>query len=163
VITNFSNRRTRDPEGITAGPDGNLWIADFPRNTITRLTTAGRATAFTKNEEIDGPSDIAVGPDGALWFAELGDQVGRITTDGDVTTFPVPLSDVPAQLVAGPDGNIWYTGIFDVLGRLSTSGHLTTFTAPTLRGTRGIAVGPDGAIWFTNQTGDSIGRMPIPE
>ena len=36
-------------------------------------------------------SDIVAGPDGALWFTENGtNKVGRITTAGQITEYPVP-------------------------------------------------------------------------
>ncbi|WP_439953445.1 virginiamycin B lyase family protein, partial [Escherichia coli] len=41
------------------------------------------------------PQGIAAGPDGGLWFTEVAaDAVGRITTDGKVTEFPLT-SDPP--------------------------------------------------------------------
>ena len=34
---------------------------------------------------------ITMGPDGALWFTETSaDRIGRITTDGQITEFPLP-------------------------------------------------------------------------
>src|SRR5258706_9319949 len=41
-----------------------------------------------------GPGDIVAGPDGALWFTEgQSNQIGRITTNGTITEFPVPSPD----------------------------------------------------------------------
>jgi streptogramin lyase len=37
------------------------------------------------------PAGIALGPDGALWFTEQsGNKIGRITTDGTITEYPIP-------------------------------------------------------------------------
>ena len=36
------------------------------------------------------PYDITAGPDGALWFTEPGVKIGRITTAGVITEYPVP-------------------------------------------------------------------------
>ncbi len=38
---------------------------------------------------------ITTGPDGALWFTELIDQIGRITTAGVITEFPIPTASSP--------------------------------------------------------------------
>lgn len=53
------------------------------------------------------PAAITAGPDGALWFA-VGNAIGRITTSGQITYFP--LRDSMAEvgpLAAGPDHGIW--------------------------------------------------------
>jgi streptogramin lyase len=37
------------------------------------------------------PTSITVGPDGALWFTEqTGNKIGRITTAGVITEYPIP-------------------------------------------------------------------------
>jgi virginiamycin B lyase len=70
---------TPAPQGITAGPDGNLWYTDPGANKVGRLTPAGAITEFTLPTAASDPRGIAAGPDGALWFAEFGtDRIGRI-------------------------------------------------------------------------------------
>src|SRR5258708_37196367 len=54
------------------------------------------------------PWGITSGPDGALWFTErFADKIGRITTAGAVTEFPIPTSPGgPALIVSGPSGKL---------------------------------------------------------
>lgn len=61
-----------------------------------------------------GLDSIAAGPDGALWFTELdADKVGRITTGGRLTEYPVPSSTDgvsgtgPSYIVAS-GGAMWF-------------------------------------------------------
>ena len=52
------------------------------------------------------------GPDGALWFADISNQphIGRITTAGAVTDFPLPANSTSGvAIVSGPDGALWFT------------------------------------------------------
>src|ERR1700730_6073061 len=69
--------------------------------------------------------EIAAGPDGALWFTEtFASRIGRITTSGVVSEFPLPTSGSgPADIAAGPDGALWFTeeGVHKI-GRITTSG-----------------------------------------
>jgi len=53
------------------------------------------------------PWEITSGPDGALWFTELlGNKIGRITTEGVITEFPVPTpASQPNTIRPGPDPN----------------------------------------------------------
>src|SRR5947207_605450 len=79
------------PEGITAGPDGNLWFTEYSADNIGRITTQGAITTFPLPRRGRGPVGIAAGPDGNLWFAEIaGNGIGRITTEGVVTEYLIP-------------------------------------------------------------------------
>jgi virginiamycin B lyase len=54
---------------------------------------------------------ITAGPDGNLWFTEdAGNNIGRITTTGEITEFPIPTPQSgPHGIAVGPDGNLWFT------------------------------------------------------
>ena len=75
------------PDGIAAGPDGNIWFTEVPGR-IGRITPSGAVTEFSSG--ISGgstPRDIALGPDGNLWFTEgTGDRVARAILDPQATT-----------------------------------------------------------------------------
>ncbi|MGP8100102.1 MAG: hypothetical protein ACLQHL_04945, partial [Candidatus Cybelea sp.] len=73
---------TTAPIGITVGPDKALWFTES--GAIGRITTKGAVTIYPAG---DFDEDITAGPDDALWFTELsGNAIGRITTDGKITT-----------------------------------------------------------------------------
>ena len=91
------------PIGITSGPDGALWFAEYAAGKIGRITTAGRITEY-RIKTGGNPRWIVSGSDGALWFTEAS-AIGRITTRGQVSDFPLPSSSVrPAGIAAGSDG-----------------------------------------------------------
>jgi hypothetical protein len=106
--------------GITAGPDGNLWVTGTQfdlqtgavlGNYIDRITLSGSVTRFAVGNTNGSLAAIAAGPDGNLWFTEPdANQVGRITPAGQLTLFPVPSSgSQPLGIAAGPSGNVWFT------------------------------------------------------
>jgi virginiamycin B lyase len=112
-------------------------------------------------------TSIRAGPDGALWFTEYWSHiVGRITTAGVVTEFPLPSGQGnPGQITAGSDGALWFTEQDpDKIGRMTTGGVYSSFALPPPASGLGtqpdyITAGPDGALWFTETTANSIGRM----
>jgi len=71
----------------------------------------GQITEFPLPTNPGAPATIIPGPDGALWFVEnLGNKVGRITTDGDITEFDIPTPNTqPQGLAFAPDGSLWFT------------------------------------------------------
>ena len=151
------------PEGIAAGPDGNLWFADDTR--IGQLTPEGQITEFT-NATLGNTLGITAGPDGNLWFTEPSvDRIGRITPTGAITEFSWSNGDKDRQprfIAGGPDGNLWFTEEgTDKIGRIfPSSGQLGGFPTPTANSSPvGIAPGPDGNLWFVEGAADQIGRI----
>jgi sugar lactone lactonase YvrE len=97
TVTTYTHGGMREPEGITAGPDGALWSTSYGSSTIGRITTTGTVTIY-RHTGIDVPGGITAGPDGALWFTNLfNNSIGRITT----AVTPEISSFAPASGAAG--------------------------------------------------------------
>jgi len=145
------------PEGITAGPDGNVWATEFWVGEVTRITPSGGITEFPVASTAQS---IVTGPDGNLWFTESGaDAIGRITPAGVASSFPIGGID-PRGIAVGPDGNLWFTEMDDgYIGRITTSGVVTRFDVSPNGELWGIITGPDGDIWFTDFFKNLIGRF----
>lgn len=116
---------------------------------------------------------LRTGPDGALWFTLQNaspDELGRITTDGVVTFWPVPFPGAIQDFAFG-GGSLWsvdfhssgqsFIGEWDLTGTL-----LREFPIPGTA--HAITWGPDGALWFSGAAGSGmalsgsfIGRMTV--
>lgn len=159
------------PTEITAGPDGNVWFTDATGN-VDRIIASGPNLGQVKAFPVDAnePAGITSGPDGALWFTErYGGEIGRVTTSGTFSSYPVPdasSNPVLDAITTGPDNKLWFTeAASSLLGRVDpsavspgTSNGITeypnagAFSAPTLGDS--IAAGPDGNVWFTAASGN---------
>ncbi len=113
------------------------------------------------------PASIAAGPDGALWFTEPGlDQIGRISTSGEVTEFSEGIDEDSglSGIALGPDGNLWFTE-FNArqIGRITPVGVVTEFSAGISANAspNEIVAGPpgDNHLWYTDLNGRRIGRV----
>jgi hypothetical protein len=91
VVTEFTAGISSDagPVGLTVGPDGNIWFAEYGGTSgrrIGRITPAGVVTEFGVGITA-APIEITLGPDGNLWFTEeSGNRIGRVRLDPEVTT-----------------------------------------------------------------------------
>src|SRR5262249_43425841 len=63
-----------NPQGITSGPDGNLWFTQQAAKQVGRITTAGAITAFPVTGH---PFEITTRPDLAIWFTQSDARIGR--------------------------------------------------------------------------------------
>ena len=149
---------------IATGSDGALWFTDQFVPRIGRITISGNMTTFPLTSSTT--QSIVAGPDGALWFTEptlsANDKIGRMTTAGALTEFPVPTANgFPWRIAAGADGNLWFTELSSgKVGRVTPSGVVTEFSPPTANSSpQGIAAGPDGNMWFAEQAANRIARV----
>ncbi len=176
VVTEFpvgSNPSLSDE--LTLTPDGNLWFSTS--DSIDRITTSGAITAFPLPSGSAVPGGLTVGSDGNLWFTLSNESptggfstaidIGRITTAGAITEFPVPVAGFSiGSMTLGPDGNLWFpedmrNGIPPFvaatnpqIGRVTPSGVVTSFPIPNgYSAPRALTVGPDGNLWFTEFQG----------
>jgi len=159
-----------DPTVITTGPDGALWFGE--NGAIGRINAAGTIQQFPLPTPTATIDDITPGPDGAVWFVQQVPQVidpnndiaysiGRITTAGTITMYPLSPDSTSAYITAGPDSDVWFTeNLTDpntlawtaAIGRITPQGQTKMFALPkkveNLASVGNITVGPDGNLWF---------------
>jgi virginiamycin B lyase len=125
-------------------------------------------TEFPVPTPASQPAGITVGPDGALWFTEeapSANKIGRITTAGSFSEFPVTTpapstSTGPAEITMGPDGRLWFTEFgASKIGAITTGGVISEWSLPSGSEPDGITAGPDGRLWFTEPGSNKIGAI----
>jgi len=159
----------------TIAANGDLWFTEHAA--IGLMTTDGTIRQFPVNLNPSGASieDITAGPNGGAWFTMSGADangdwifsVGRITTDGAITMYPLPANSGLTGITEGRDGSVWFaenvsnpnTGaVKNLIGRITPGGVISSFAvrlpkthSDIIGGNEltAITTGPDGNIWFT--------------
>jgi streptogramin lyase len=167
---------------ITAGPDGNMWFTepDYAlgggrgAGAIGKITTSGVETDYPltipagQSGSYDpSPLYITAGPDGNLWFtlASSTDKIGigKITTAGKITMYPLPRKNVlPYGITAGPGGKLWFTesAVGDIAS-ITTSGVVTEYYGGNVPSSlQEIATGSDGNLYVTDLTSEILKMTP---
>ena len=92
--------------GITAGPDGALYVAEWASNKITRITLDGKiGDAATK---LRTPIGVTFGPDGAMYVVEFTGRVLRAAPVGEEQRDVLAEGlRAPTAITFGPDGNLY--------------------------------------------------------
>jgi virginiamycin B lyase len=152
---------TSFPQGIAIGRDRGVWFTEECGNKIGRLDPGdGTISEFDLPLPASHPLGIIAGPDGALWFTQRFSAIGRITTDGEITEFPLETFANPQRITAGHDNALWFTELgASKIGRITTDGELSEYPVADGAGP-GITSGPDDAIWFTDAP-DRVVRMDL--
>jgi streptogramin lyase len=167
-ITEYALPSLSQPNGITEGPDKNLWFTDLESGKIGKITTSGTITEYSLPSlpEESRPVGIAVGPDKNLWFTDYGSgKIGKITTSGAITEYsieyPIPSAVQPSGIVAGPEKeDLWFADYgTSRIGKITTSGTITEYSLPEHSKPYGIAAGPDGNVWFADYGTSKIGKI----
>jgi virginiamycin B lyase len=170
---------------MAVGSDGNLWFGGYEGRGTTFATVVWRMTPAGAFTTIALPAGSTIGkmvsgPDGALWFDGERDLdaetpvavIGRMTTDGQVTTFPTPSQTKGGgalDICVGPNNAIWYTWTASLsdaatpitgrIGRVSLTGQIEEFAVPYAPGWS-IASGSDGALWYSEIAANTSGDFP---
>jgi virginiamycin B lyase len=171
------------PVDVTAGPDGALWYAQGAEGSVTglckvvsigRMTTAGAVTLAVEPET--SPSSIVAGTDGHLYFTgflsgffDRVGEVGRVATDGTVTSLAQGVGVAFRDVVVGRDGAVW-AGLTTFPGspfdgrellRVGADGAVTLHDAE-LAADR-LDRGPDGTVWYLAGSRFAEARMGVRE
>jgi len=152
------SRLTETPRQLTAGPDGNVWVAlEGATNELARIAPDGTVTEFD-NARLRSPVGIATGPDGNLWLTQAN-AVVRVSpadpTDG--TLFNAPAIGTAQEIVAGPDGNLWTASLDNAL-QITPDGTIRPFLISGMQA-RGIANAGDGTLAIADFAGERIVRL----
>ncbi len=144
--------------GITAAPDGNVWIAETGAKKIAKVTPSGVITEYSVPSS-GRPLSVTSGPDGNVWFNEIGpSMIGRVTAAGMITEYVVPSAKNTGYITSGPDGNLWFTE-GNSIAKITTSGVITEYTLTSQVYAGAITSGPDGNLWFADTLNNKIAKM----
>src|SRR4029077_18097470 len=117
------------PEGITSGPDGNLFFTEVGGGGRSgKITTAGVITEFPATA---GGYGIVTGSDGNLWIAAVN-KIIKMTPAGVQTPYSLASGSSALRITNGPDGALWYVNqTKNTVGRITTAGVITETALPT--------------------------------
>jgi virginiamycin B lyase len=154
-------------EQIVAGADGELWVTAPGADAIDRVGTDGKVTAFPLGGGAkNGPVDLALGGEGGVFFTQKAAEIGRLSTGGEVTEFPI--SHPAGVISAGPDGNLWFSEPISTkpenfgvngIASITPEGHPTgpVCAWECSYPVAALTQGPDGRLWFAKATAVTLG------
>ena len=156
------------PDGIALGPDGAIWFAETLYGSLGRIDVASKAITEHPIEPrgLAGAGLLATGSDGAFWFGGWDKNLGRMTTAGKTSAFPLTPAQQMNALTAGPDGRLWFAddrsaAIFRVTTKGVVSELLTVPGVPARdwEALGGLSAANDRSVWLATPSSNRILRI----
>ncbi len=158
VFAGCSASHPANANGVLPGAPGITAAGVNPFN----LNTKNIVQTYPMPNPSTVPYYLAIGSDKNVWFTEDNAfRIGRITSSGVITEYPIPSGQTGYYIAAGSSGSLWFTESSNNIGKITTTGHITEYTVPASDSAAGqqIAKGPDGNMWFTDVNNNSIGNI----
>jgi sugar lactone lactonase YvrE len=107
---------------------GDLYVADFSANTVSRFTPAGAQTTFAS--DLNGPEGLAFDSKGNFFVTDTGSgSIFKFAPNGTKTTFSTGLNG-PASAVFDASGNLFDADFFgNTIVKIAPDGTKTTFAS----------------------------------
>lgn len=99
------------PTGMTLDPEGYLYVANYSKNLVYKVSATGDKTLFAKSDLLGGPIGLTFNPKTQDMYVAnyLKNTVSKISPKGDVTTIASGLSK-PYNLFLDTYNNVLYVG-----------------------------------------------------
>ena len=153
------------PNGIKAGPDGNLYVASVGEQAILVINpeTGEIIKRLGPEVGVDGPDDLAFGPDGSIYWTDLfKGTVGRLAPDGSTSSQMVAPGVNPIAL--SQDGRLFVGLAFlgDALYELDPNLVAPPrLLAEKLGGLNSFQFGPDGLLYSPVMEKGQVVRIDV--
>jgi streptogramin lyase len=150
------------PIGVTADPNGNMWIVNYGNSTVTLLNNSGTslsgATGWGRTS-LAFPVALAVDSNHNAWVAnQSANTITKISADGATNTV-ITCCQGASGIATDQSNNVWVANYYgDSLSEVSNSGVvlLNGITGGGVLHPQGIAVDGAGKVWVANYRGNSI-------
>jgi virginiamycin B lyase len=154
-ITTYTLPNKFDPQSITLGPDGHLWVTTFD-NVLGRINSVagGKAKVSWFKHKGEGLQQIVSWNNGL--YIQESNTIARVNKAGAFTgAFKTLHGGTVADLTVGPDGNLWFTengkngSTSDYVGYINKKGKVVEFAVSNSLGSlSGISGTGDGNLIF---------------
>jgi sugar lactone lactonase YvrE len=175
-----------NPQGVTVGPDGSLYIADTGHQRIRKVnmetghitTVAGNGTFADTGDGgrateagLLSPIAVAVAEDGTLYLVTY-QNLRKVSPDGTISTIATGLGSLRGDIVVDTSGNVYVTQLFrPQVGRIDSGRVFTPVvgngrfgftpggwlaTQAALNRPIGLALLPNGDLIITDAGNQSV-------
>jgi hypothetical protein len=153
------------PIGVTADPNGNMWIVNYGDSKVTLLNSSGTPLSGASGwggTSLEFPVALAVDSSHNAWVAnQSANTITKISADGSTNTV-ITCCDGASGIATDQSNNVWVANYFgDSISEVGANGIvlLDGITGGGVQHPQGIAVDGSGTVWVANYRGGSISEI----
>jgi RHS repeat-associated protein len=161
AITEFAAEK-HEPDGLVAGPEGDLRFVEHSAPHVSQMTPSGSLTSHTLSKNGSGNTAITVGSEEDFWFTEgESNYIVKMNTKSEVLgEFKLPSASRPSGITVGPEKDLWYADENSgYIGKITPAGVITETKLPAGSQPNSIVAGPEGYMWYSDYGTSKIGEM----
>ncbi|MFC4230438.1 LamG-like jellyroll fold domain-containing protein [Parasediminibacterium paludis] len=148
------------PYSVAKDASGNLYVANYGTNSISKVNTSGSVTSFVSSG-LNRPSALAFDVSGNLFVANyFGNSISKVSKSGVVTSFASSGMSSPSSLAFDGSGNLYVANFNgNSIIKVSTNGTVTSFVSSGLNRPSALAFDSSGNLYVANYNGNSISQV----
>lgn len=153
--TTIANSKTlfasglNQPRGLAFDSSGNLFVANYGNNTVSKITPGGVVSTFVSGGMIN-PTGLAFDTAGNLYAASYSNTVSKITPGGVVSTFASGLVG-PEGLTFDSSGNLYAANAFsNSVSKISPGGTVSPFASGSMDHPYGVTLDTSNNLYVAN-------------
>ncbi len=141
---------------------GNLYVANYDGNTISKVTPSGTVSTFVSSG-LSEPVGLAFDASGNLYVANYeSGTISKVTPAGTVSTFvSLGAEDRPSALAFDSTGNLYVSNDFInyTISKVTPGGTVSTFVSSGLDEPYGLAFDASGNLYVANAGNHTISKV----
>ena len=156
VVTTFATG-FNGPDSSAFDAAGNLYVANFNNNTVSKVTPAGVVSPFASG--FVAPVGLAFDAAGNLYVSNIGDDtVNKVTPTGTVSVFTSGF-DFPHGLAFDAAGNLYVSNLGDnTVSKVTPAGVISPF-ASGFNNPEGLAFDAAGNLYVSNLGDNTVSKV----
>ena len=160
TVSTFVSSGFSLPQGLAFDAAGNLYVANFDKNTISKVTPAGAVSTFVRSG-LDGPEGLAFDAAGNLYVANLNNStISKVTPAGAVSAFVSSGLACPNSLAFDTAGNLYVANSGgSTISKVTPARAVSTFVGAGLDVPDGLAFDAAGNLYVANIGNSTISKV----
>jgi hypothetical protein len=164
LLSGVTNGGIYFPVAVTADSNGNQWIVNYAKSTVTLLNSSGTPLSGTTGwggNSLAFPVALAVDSNHSAWVANQAGKlpITHISADGSLVTNYDCDCDEASGIAIDQNNNLWVANYAtNSISEVSNCGTLLVdaVTGGGLMQPQGIAIDGGGAVWVANYHGNTL-------